>query len=30
VIVDNAKDDVLEGGVNRRASDGGAGLVLRQ
>jgi gamma-glutamyltranspeptidase / glutathione hydrolase len=27
VIVYNAKDDVLEGGVDRRAPDGGAGLV---
>ena len=30
VIVYNAKDDVLEGGVDRRAPDGGAGLVIRK
>jgi gamma-glutamyltranspeptidase/glutathione hydrolase len=30
VIVYNGKDDVLEGGVDRRAPDGGAGLVTRQ
>jgi gamma-glutamyltranspeptidase/glutathione hydrolase len=29
VIVYNAKDDVLEGGVDRRAPDGGAGLVIK-
>jgi hypothetical protein len=29
VIVYNAKDDVLEGGVDRRAPDGGAGLVVK-
>ncbi len=30
VIVYNAKDDVLEGGVDRRAPDGGAGLVIKK
>jgi gamma-glutamyltranspeptidase/glutathione hydrolase len=30
VIVLNEKDDVLEGGVDRRAPDGGAGLVIKQ
>jgi gamma-glutamyltranspeptidase / glutathione hydrolase len=30
VIVYNVNDDVLEGGVDRRAPDGGAGLVIRQ
>ena len=30
VIVYNEKDDVLEGGVDRRAPDGGAGLVVKQ
>jgi gamma-glutamyltranspeptidase/glutathione hydrolase len=30
VIVYNEKDDVLEGGVDRRAPDGGAGLVIKR
>ena len=30
IIVYNAQDDVLEGGVDRRAADGGAGLVIRK
>ncbi len=30
VIVYDEKDDVLEGGVDRRASDGGAGLVVKR
>ncbi len=30
VIVYNQKDDLLEGGVDRRAPDGGAGLVIRK
>lgn len=30
VIIYNGKDDVLEGGVDRRAPDGGAGLVIRK
>jgi gamma-glutamyltranspeptidase/glutathione hydrolase len=30
VIIYNQKDDVLEGGVDRRAPDGGAGLVVRK
>jgi gamma-glutamyltranspeptidase/glutathione hydrolase len=30
VIIYNAKDGVLEGGVDRRAPDGGAGLVVRK
>jgi gamma-glutamyltranspeptidase/glutathione hydrolase len=30
VIVYNAADDVLEGGIDRRAPDGGAGLVTQQ
>jgi gamma-glutamyltranspeptidase / glutathione hydrolase len=30
VIVYNAKEDVLEGGVDRRAADGGAGVVIKK
>jgi gamma-glutamyltranspeptidase/glutathione hydrolase len=30
VIVYNAADDVLEGGVDRRAADGGAGLMIKK
>ncbi|MGH9349748.1 MAG: gamma-glutamyltransferase [Vicinamibacterales bacterium] len=30
VIVYNAREDVLEGGVDRRAPDGGAGLVIKK
>jgi gamma-glutamyltranspeptidase/glutathione hydrolase len=30
VIIYNAKEDVLEGGVDRRAPDGGAGLVIKK
>jgi gamma-glutamyltranspeptidase/glutathione hydrolase len=30
VIMYNEKDDVLEGGVDRRAPDGGAGLVIKK
>lgn len=30
VIVYNQKDDVLEGGIDRRAPDGGAGLVIKK
>ena len=30
VIINNAKDGLLEGGVDRRAPDGGAGLVVRK
>jgi gamma-glutamyltranspeptidase / glutathione hydrolase len=30
IIVYNEKDDVLEGGVDHRAPDGGAGLVIRK
>jgi gamma-glutamyltranspeptidase len=30
VIMYNEKDDILEGGVDRRAPDGGAGLVIKK
>jgi gamma-glutamyltranspeptidase/glutathione hydrolase len=30
VIIYNAKEDLLEGGVDRRAPDGGAGLVIKK